>query len=175
MEEKPLIIVDRYPSEPDWTLSEFFINGIKQGVGVEDEFREKKKDGETRIANGIYPIDFTYSPTFSKHFFMDERGFLNKYQDKRFNTPHLVLLVKNVPDFDGIRWHWGNTDLDSRGCYIVGSYFAPFKDKKGVVRQGVAASIPKYTVIYPIIYQAFLKNKELGKETFVEYRDKLAA
>ena len=163
------IIVDRYPSEKDWTLSEFSILGTKRGVGVEDEGRELKVHGETCIPNGIYEIEFITSPTFSRHFFMDENGYLSNTKTTRFNKDHLLIHVKNVPGFDKILWHWGNTDDDTKGCYIVGTDFATFDKQKGV-----SASRIKYTEIYPIIYQMYIKNNKEGVKTLVEYKNKAA-
>jgi hypothetical protein len=175
MEKIPQIKVKRKASEADWTLSEFFI-GIgpdrtlmpneRSGVGVEDEHRDKKIHGETRIENGIYELDLVDSPRFSKSFYMDENGYLNATKTDRFDKPHLLIHVKDVPGFSNILWHWGNTDLDTHGCYIVGSDFATF-DK----RKGVSASKIKYTEVYPIIYQMIRDNKKIGKKTYVEYSD----
>ena len=168
-ERKPEILVERYPSEKDWTLSDFYILGEKRGVGVEDEKRDVKVYGETRIDNEIYEIDFTYSNRFSKKFFADEHGYLSSTKDKRFNTEHLCIEILNVKNFDKIRWHWGNTDDDSHGCYIVGSSFATFDNQKGV-----SGSKVKYVEIYPIIFQLWKSNKEKGLKTFVQYKEKQA-
>lgn len=169
--ETSQIIVDRYPSEPDWTLSEFKIFGlnnvVKTGVGVEDEKRAVKVAGETRIDNDIYEIEFVVSPTFSNEYFMDKDGYLSKTKTARFDKPHLLLHVKNVKNFTAILWHWGNTDKDTRGCYIVGSDFATFDKKKGV-----GGSRAKYIEIYPVIYQLWISRKNQGLKTLVEYRDK---
>lgn len=175
MEKSPQINVKRFPSEADWTLSEFFIGigfdrtimpVVRSGVGVEDEYRDKKVFGETRIPNGIYEMDLVDSPRFSKSFYMDENGYLNKIKNERFNIPHLLIHVKDVPGFSNILWHWGNTDVDTHGCYIVGSDFDTF-DK----RKGVSASKVKYIEIYPVIYQLIRANKKAGVKTLVQYSD----
>ena len=171
MEIKAEIIVERLPSEKDWMLSEFSILGVKRGVGVEDEKRNIKIKGETAIDNGIYEIDFTYSNRFSKEYFVDANGYLSKVKDKRFTSEHLVLLVKGVPNFDGIRWHWGCTDLDTLGCYCVGSYFGNVKTVKDT-RKGVVSSRIKYIEVYPILFSLWRNNKENGLKTYVEYKDK---
>lgn len=172
--EPAQIIVDRYKSEADWTLSEFIINGlnnvVKKGFGVEDEKRDVKVAGETRIDNDVYEIEFVDSPTFSSSYYMDKDGYLSQVKTERFNKPHLLLHVMNVKNFLAILWHWGNTDKDTRGCYIVGSTLATF-DK----RKGVGGSRAKYVEIYPVIYQLYIARKAQGLKTFVEYRDKLAA
>lgn len=161
------IVVERYPSEKDWTLSEFFINGKKYGVGVEDEHRYIKVHGETRIPNGVYEIDLTYSPKFSKAYFSDISNNISLTKNARFNNEHLLITLLNVPNFSRILWHWGNTDLDTHGCYIVGSSIGLIKGRKGVVE-----SRKKYVEIYPIIARMIIENKNKGLKTFVEYKDK---
>lgn len=168
------ILVQRKKSETEWMLSEFFIKGISKGVGLEDQTQSKKVHGETAIPAGVYEIDFTVSNRFSEGFYVDKDGFISKTKDARYNKPHLVLEVLNVPGFSKIRWHWGNTDLDTEGCYLVGSYFANFDvmvNGKKETRKGVAQSKIKYIEVYPQLYQLFLKNQAEGKKTFVEYKD----
>lgn len=165
---KPYISVHRFPSEPDWTLSEFYIDGIRRGVGVEDEHRDKKVHGETRIPNGIYELDLRLSPKFSGEYFADDAGYLSKIHDKkRFNSEHLMIWVKDVPGFEWILWHWGNTDDHTHGCYIVGHDFATFDKQKGV-----AASRKTYTEIYPVIFQHLKMKKAAGEKVYIEYKDK---
>lgn len=161
------IVVERYQSEKDWTLSEFFINGKKYGVGVEDEHRDVKLHGETRIPNGVYEIDLTYSPKFSKTYFSDISSNISLTKNARFNNEHLLITLLNVPNFSRVLWHWGNTDLDSSGCYIVGSSFGVVKCRRGVVE-----SRKKYVEIYPIIACMIIENKNKGLKTFVEYKNK---
>lgn len=163
----PQVIVDRFPSEKDWTLSEFSILGTKHGVGVEDEHRDTKVHGETRVDNGIYEFDLRYSPKFSKHYFRDDQGYLNATKTERFKWEHELLWVKDTPRHEFVLWHWGNTDDDTHGCYIVGKDFATFDKQKGV-----SASRITYTKIYPIIWQLIQKNKKELAKTYVQYRDK---
>lgn len=164
---KTLIIVERFPYEPDWTLSEFYIDGIKRGVGVEDEHRDQKVRGETRIDNGIYPLEFRHSPKFSKKFFCDDAGYLSERQDKRFKDAHQLIWIKDTPRHDLCLIHWGNTDDDTEGCYVVGSSFATFNKQKGV-----SASKIKYLEIYPIIFQHMKRLTALGEVPMIEFRDK---
>lgn len=170
---KPQVVVEHFPSQPDYTLSEFFINEVKRGVGVEDEPRTEKVKGETRIDNGIYPLDMRYSPKFSKCFYRDDKGYLNPTQTKRFTTPHELIWVKETPRHEYVLWHWGNSESDSSGCYIVGSYFGNVETKKGIQR-GVLASKMKYLEIYPMLFQMITLNKQKGIGTFIEYKDKAA-
>lgn len=162
------IEVLRYPSEKDWTLSEFLICGKLFGYGVEDEYREVKVHGETRIPNGVYELELTHSPKFSSSYYVSKKtGELSKLQSDDFNEAHKLITLKNVPGFERILWHWGNTDDDSRGCYIVGSEIGIIKGQKGVL-----GSRKKYEQIYPMIASLIKTNQSKGIKTFIEYRDK---
>ncbi len=171
---KNLITVLRQPSLTDCTLSNFQAddNSFK-GVGVEDEKRDEKVKGETRIANGIYPLSLRVSPKFSKEYYCDDDGNLiwHKHRttvelQKRYHAPHELIWVMDVPGFDYILLHWGNTDDDTEGCYIVGSAFGKINGQNGVV-----ASRKKYVEIYPIIWRA-IEQAEANKEVLsITYKD----
>jgi hypothetical protein len=149
----------------DWTLSKFHIKGVQMGVGVEDERRDVKVKGETCIPAGIYEIDLRVSPKFSKSYYMDKDGFISPNKDARFNKEHELIWVKNIPNFEAVLWHWGNTDDDTEGCYIVGSSFATFG-----VQKGVSGSRVKYVEVYPMIRKIILENRTKGLKTYVEYK-----
>jgi hypothetical protein len=171
---KNLITVSRQPSQKDWTLSNFTAdNGAFKGVGVEDEKREDKLHGETRIPNGVYPLGLRVSPKFSKDYYRDDEGNLILAKDRtsvelqqKYHTPHEMIWVKDVPRFQFILVHWGNTDDDTEGCYIVGTVFGKVKGQDGVLN-----SRGKYTAIYPIIWRA-LKAAEAKKEVLsITYKE----
>lgn len=67
---------------------------------LEDKVRDKKIANETAIPYGTYQVILSYSPRF-----------------KRF-----LPLLLNVPNFEGIRIHMGNTTKDTSGCILVGEY-----------------------------------------------------
>ena len=163
------IIVTRDPSAKDWTLSKFLSDdGLVVGVGVEDEKRDTKLKGETRIPAGTYDLDLRISPRFSKEYFRDGNGNLiasskrtTKELKDKYPYAHELIWVKDVPGFEFILWHWGNTDDDTDGCYIVGSSFGTISGQSGVVN-----SRNKYMEIYPIIWRAINAGK-----VQVEYKD----
>ncbi len=161
------ILVDRMRGEADWTLSQFHFDGIKKGVGVEDEYRLIKVKGETRIPDGIYKMGLRVSPKFSSSYYRDDEGNLISSKDRKtpeqsakYHTAHEMIWVLNVPGFEFVLWHWGNTDDDTDGCYIVGSVFGALGTQKGV-----AYSRAKYVEIYPELWRSIKAG-----EVDVEYR-----
>lgn len=163
------LFVDRKPSEPDWTLSNFYsVCQLVKGVGVEDEKRAIKKKGETCIPCGTYQLGLRDSPKFSARFYRDDEGNLIEAKDRitvaqmqKYHTKHEMIWVLNVVGFEYILWHPGNTDDDTEGCYIVGTTFAPFG-----VQKGVSGSKAKYMEIYPKIWKAIK-----GEGAQVTYRE----
>lgn len=86
------------------TIGELSINGHFQCYTLEDVVRNGVKvQGKTAIPFGEYELAVTFS--------------------NRFQKP--LPLVLNVPMFEGIRIHPGNTDKDTEGCILVGTTFAP--------------------------------------------------
>ena len=166
------IFVNRQKGQKDWTLSTFNSddNSIK-GFGVEDEKRDVKVFGETRIGAGTYLLSLTDSHKFSKEYYRDENGNLMLAKDWNlakpevkaiFKFPHELITVNGVKNFDRILWHWGNTDIDTHGCYIVGSVFGKTKGRDGVLN-----SRKKYTEIYPLIFRAIKSG--IVKVTYIDH------
>jgi hypothetical protein len=81
------------------TIGELFINGKFFCYTLEDRERMEKVYGETAIPKGKYKVIISYSPRFKQ----------------------LMPLLLNVPNFKGIRIHWGNYATHTEGCILVGS------------------------------------------------------
>lgn len=80
------------------TLGELFIGRHHICWTCEDPEREVKVMHETCIPRGRYQIKRTFS---------------NRFQ-------HVMPLLLDVPGFDGIRIHPGNTVADTSGCILPG-------------------------------------------------------
>lgn len=84
------------------TLGKLYINKEFFCSTIEDKYRdlskEKKVYGETCIPFGTYKVIINMSPKYGR----------------------LMPRLLNVPHFDGILIHSGNTEKDSAGCIIVG-------------------------------------------------------
>lgn len=94
----------------DSTIGELSVNGKFECFTLEDRVRPVKIKGETAIPLGAYEVIVTFS--------------------NRFKKP--LPLFLNVPGFDGIRIHAGNTKKDTEGCILVGQTKA--KDMVGKSR-----------------------------------------
>lgn len=120
---------------------------------LEDEERNSKVEGETRIPSGTYDI------TLRKH-----GGFHSKYS-KRFPDIHRGMLwIRNVPNFEYILIHCGNTDEHTSGCLLVGQT----QESNLIKGDGfVGKSSAAYKQIYPDIARVL----EAGEKVTITYTD----
>jgi hypothetical protein len=92
-----------------YTISDLFVNDVFFSNVMEDrdrnlhssnpeEIKAKKIKHETAIPYGKYEVVMSYSERFKM----------------------LLPLLTNVPGYDGIRIHAGNTEADSSGCLLPG-------------------------------------------------------
>ena len=83
----------------EFTLGELLIDGVHFCYTVEDVVRiGEKVHGKTAIPYGRYKVILNMSNRFKK----------------------IMPLLIDVPQFEGVRIHSGNTALDTEGCLIVG-------------------------------------------------------
>lgn len=139
--------VVRYKSEDETTLGHLYINGKHQCYTLEDEFRSEKVHGETRIPEGTYKITLR-----------NEGGFDRRYRAKFGTKFHKGMLwVRDVPNFEYILIHIGNTDDDTAGCLLVGSQ----PNRSDQTEGKVSASTDAYKIMYPKVRDALLKGEEV--------------
>lgn len=83
-----------------YTIGKLFVNDEYICDTLEDVVRSEgiKVYGETAIPCGVYEIVLTMSPRFKK----------------------VLPLLLDVPHFEGVRIHTGNTEKDTEGCILVG-------------------------------------------------------
>lgn len=114
---------------------------------LEDQKREVKVYGETRIPKGTYQIEYR-----------KEGGYHNKYS-KRFPSIHRGMLeIRDVPNFTHILLHCGNTDDDTDGCLLVGNVVSQNITKDGFLGQ----STDCYKRIYSILADILDTQKHLS-------------
>ena len=115
------LVVDRKWKKSDYTISNLYIDGVKFCNVLEDADRMISSDmdldmikmlkvkGQTAIPTGTYKVTLSaQSPKYTKSKTM--MAFCKAYM------PRLL----NVPGYDGVLIHPGNTAADSEGCLLVG-------------------------------------------------------
>lgn len=80
------------------TIGKLYVDGQFECFTLEDVPRSEKIAGETCIPVGVYTVKITYSPRFKRD----------------------LPLLLNVPGFEGVRIHTGNSAKDTEGCILVG-------------------------------------------------------
>lgn len=141
----------RYYSTDDFTLGML----VDETAGrkflsytLEDEHRDVKVKGETRIPAGTYQITLR-----------TVGGFHARYTKKYGDMHKGMLWVRDVPGFEYILIHTGNTDEHTAGCLLVGKT----SDMKGFVGNSGGA--------YKEIYPAIAKALEDGEEVTITYEN----
>lgn len=114
------LLLKRIARKAGYTIGRLYVDGEKVCDTLEDTDRglsqalpvsvnmAKKKSGKTAIPVGRYRVTLgVKSPKFSKK---------ASYQFCNGFLPRLI----NVPAFEGVLIHIGNTAKDSEGCILVG-------------------------------------------------------
>ena len=120
---------------------------------LEDERRALKVRGETRVPAGTYKIKLR-----------KEGGFNAKYTKKYGGFHRGMLHICDVPNFEYILIHTGNTDEHTAGCLLVGDS----QENNVIIKDGF---IGKSGNAYKRIYPAIAKAIELNQEVTITYID----
>ena len=149
------LIVKRLASGLDETIGMLYEVNMETGTHkalaftMEDEYRTTKVFGETRIPYGRYKLGLR-----------KVGGHHDRYK-RKFAAIHKGMLhVLNVPNFQYILIHIGNTDDDTAGCLLVGN---------GATLR--PATIQQSTDSYKRIYPPIAAAIERGEEVWITYWD----
>lgn len=128
------ITVKRFEYGSNYTIGKLYIDDNPQFFcyTLEDMYREKdgvpveqwKVAGETAIPKGTYKVIVDYSNHFGK------------------DLPHIL----DVPGYEGVRIHPGNTDKDTEGCLLVGKTWAG--------TDFIGSSVAAFNDLFPLIQKA---------------------
>ena len=147
----------RFSSEDDSTSGLLFdiTDGNRKFLAytLEDEYREEKEMHETRIPAGTYNITLR-----------TVGGFHTRYTEKYGDMHKGMLWVRNVPGFEYILIHTGNTDEHTSGCLLVGDTQTNNQSKEDGF---IGSSVKAYKRIYPPI----AKVLEDGGAVTITYTD----
>lgn len=129
--------IERKYLKEEYTIGKLSINNVYFCDTLEDKVRNLPKEpkvyGQTAIPYGTYEIKMMYSPKFKK------------------NMPYLL----NVPYFQGIMIHSGNSAQDSLGCVLVG---------KNKVKGKVIESKATFDKLYIRINETIQNNEKVTIE-----------
>lgn len=116
------LILKRIALRSEYTIGKLYVNGEYVADTIEDTVRDLDKDGKfangevkipgkTAIPYGRYEVTMKVrSPKYSN---------FAKYSWAKKYDGYLPRLL-NVPHFDGVLIHVGNSALDSEACVLVG-------------------------------------------------------
>lgn len=131
--------IDRMWKKPEWTISNFTMNGVKLCESLEDtdrglrqdmplaQIKKIKKEGITAIPSGRYEVVLRYSPHFKRE------------------TP----WIKDVPGYKWVLIHAGNNPEHTKGCVLPGENKAKGKVLNSRKYEDIiTAEIRKYDKCY---------------------------
>ena len=147
----------RFSSEEDSTSGLLFdvTNGERKFLAytLEDEYREEKEMHETRIPAGTYNVTLR-----------TVGGFHTRYTEKYGDMHKGMLWVRDVPGFEYILIHTGNTDEHTSGCLLLGDS----QTNNQIKEDGfIGSSVQAYKRVYPPI----AKVLEDGGTVSITYTD----
>lgn len=132
------LVLERLSSNEASTIGALFFDGKFICFTCEDAHHKIKVPGKTRIPAGVYKID------------VRNEGGLTKRYAARFPDIHKGMLwLRDVPGFEWIYIHVGNTHRHTEGCILVGEGATCNPDKNAT-----QASAKAYRRLYPGLAKA---------------------
>lgn len=125
-----IVEVKRIFKSSDYTIGKMFIDGECVAHTLEDAERPEKIPDVTAIPQGEYQVIINYSQRFKRQ---------------------MPLLV-NVPNFEGVRIHAGNTAANTSGCILVGR-----NTEKGRLTQ----SRESFDVVFAALSEAYQAGEKI--------------
>lgn len=134
------LIVKRMLDTHSETLDILFVEGKACFQALEDTFRHEKIEGETRIPAGRYPVTLCTKSAKAKHY------------KKKFGIEG-IPSIDNVPGFDLIRIHIGNSKKDTEGCLLVGE-----SSTMDIQNGNLVATIVRSTTAFLSFYKMIIED-----------------
>ena len=132
------------------TLSHLYIDGVFQCFLLEDKIRQVKIKGKTAIPEGVFNLR------------LNTWGGMNKIYFPKYGPLHQGMIeITDLPTYDAVYIHIGNTIEHTAGCPLVGLSYIK-KDGDFQVLQSVDA----YKQVYKKLYLA-----ATGKDNEIEVQN----
>jgi len=125
---------------------------VLQSYTLEDESREVKVSGETRIPAGKYELGINAADT----------PLTLKYR-KKYPWFKYHIEVKNIPGFKGVYIHIGNVDENTDGCILLGDSADNNSISEGMITNSTAA--------FKRFYDSVFTHLQAGNKASIEIRD----
>lgn len=151
-----LLLIREFDNSTD-TIGKLYFkdykNIIRYVYTIEDSYNDIKIPGNTRISAGQYEI------TLRKEGGVFERYCRHKDIWIAENTKRYGLVwIRNVPNYEYILIHIGNTSKDSEGCILVGDQVNNTSYAAGFITDSTVA----YKRLMNEIYPAFNRSEKLS-------------
>ena len=130
------LVLQREFSTEQSTPGTLHVDGVMECFTLEDTVRPEKIAGITAIPAGKYDVIVDWSHAFGC----------------------LMPRIVNVPGFEGIRIHPGNTAADTRGCILVGQV------RDGPDKLAGGTSRPAYDALFDKLKIAYLRHDPITIE-----------
>jgi len=126
---------------PSETIGALYIDGVFECFTLEDPFQIRKIPGISRIPEGRYRVT------------LRTEGGWHIRERQRYGDRHKGMLwLRDVPDFEHILIHPGNSPTDTEGCLLVGDDVYRLGNGQRHLRYSRAA----YERLYPKVADAIL-------------------
>lgn len=143
------LYVDRYLSDKESTLGRLSVEGVFKCYTVEDQYQAVKVKKETRIPAGKYEVKLL---TTGNHHLQYAKLFPEMHKG--------MLWLQDVPGFQSILIHIGNTEKDTDGCLLLGL-------GRNEEHMTVINSTGAYRLVYPLVADVLYE----GGRAFITYTD----
>lgn len=148
------ILVDRKWKKEGYTIGRLSIGGVPFCETLEDKDRGLKSTMSLEEIKALKKAGITAIPTGTYNVRMDIVS--NKYSKSTWYQKNChgskVPRLENVPGYDGILIHSGNTAADTEGCILVG---------QNKVKGQVINSKETFLQLYNKMYAAYQKGEKI--------------
>ncbi|HSI74346.1 MAG TPA: DUF5675 family protein [Lunatimonas sp.] len=150
------ITVLRYIDDGQTTLGLMFLQGKFFAYTLEDTHQDEKIRGNTRIPQGVYPLELNRNVT----------GLTQTYRNK-FAWFDFHVEIKEIPNFDRVYIHIGNTHVDTMGCILIADGVNAADPQKMITHSRMAFE-RFYKTIHPLLNGNRKLTIQLLDEDWVE-------
>jgi len=142
---------DRMINMPDSTVGMISGEDLQPAFLLEDEHKDVKVKGDTRIPAGVYFLKFNKVVT----------PLTSKYR-KRFPWFTFHIEISGIKNFSNVYYHIGNDEGDTDGCPLVGQT-CDLSSGEGIIGRS--------TIAYEIFYKKVSSWLNAGEEVIVQITD----